>query len=265
MPVAEAAQQLGLLVVGRPAACGGQGGGVGVDASVLQRVGAPEAAPAPGLVRGEPGAGDGDHDPPGGEAGVDGPRVAGEERPAHGGPDAVRADHQVRFQFAVRGRHTGRPAGSSAVGEHRGGVRADGVRREQGGETRDQGGAAQQDERAAEALGGGLGGGTGQPPPARGAQAPVPRPDGEVADLVAEADDVQRAQGVGREGDRCADRLQRAGPLQHGDPQAAPVQGDRGRQASDTAADHDGVPGLCHGSSSKVTTPVVTPSTLLQV
>lgn len=78
VPRAEAAQQLGLLVVGGSGSGGGDRGCIRVDPAVLERLGAPErlsgatseGAAAPGLVRGEGLLGRGDDDAPGGEAGV---------------------------------------------------------------------------------------------------------------------------------------------------------------------------------------------------
>ncbi|MFJ9118395.1 hypothetical protein ACIRJO_22900 [Streptomyces sp. NPDC102394] len=146
-------------------------------------------------MRGESDAGERDDHPPGGEAGVDGAGVLGEETLAYGGVDAVRGDDQVGLQFAVAGAHAGRAAGVARVGEGRG-VRADGARREQRGQAVDEGGPVQQDQGAAEAPGCGLRAGAGEPAAGRGAQSAVALPGGEVPDLVAQADDVEGAQGV---------------------------------------------------------------------
>ncbi|GAB2891168.1 hypothetical protein GCM10027074_69310 [Streptomyces deserti] len=208
VPVAEAAQQFGLLVVGRALTGGGQGGGVRVDPAVLERVRAPDAAPAPALVRGEPHAGHRDQQTPGGESGVDGTGVVREQDTAYGRADAVRGHHEVGLQLAVGGADAGRAAGGAGVGDGRRDARADGARRQSRGQAVDEGGAGQQDQRAAEPFGRLGGTGTREPAPARGAQSPVARPGGEVPDRVAEPDDVQRAQGVGGQGDARADRLQ---------------------------------------------------------
>src|SRR5690606_27204334 len=115
VPVAVAAQQFGPLVVGGALAGRCEGGGVGVDPAVLEGVGAPEAAAAPGLVRGEVGAGQRDHDSPGGEARVDRARMVGEERPAHRRVDAVGGHHEVGRQLSFGCLDPGRTGGVAGL------------------------------------------------------------------------------------------------------------------------------------------------------
>lgn len=213
-------------------------------------MGAPDGAPAPGLVRGEGDVGQWNDDAPGGEAAVDGAGMAGEEGAAYGRADAVGGHHQVGLQLPVGRLHAGRPAGvarDSGVRQVRGGAGADGVGRKPPRQEVDEGGAVQQDERAAEAFGRGGRPGTGQPPAARRPQSGVALPGGQGADVVAQADDVQGAERVGGQRDRRAHRCQGGGALQHGDPRPAQVQGGRRGQPADAPADHDRPLGRCHG------------------
>ena len=163
-----------------------------------------------------------------------------EQLQANGGADAVGADDQVGLQLAVGGADTGGAVVVTGIREGRVGRGADGALGELCGQALDEGGPVEQDQRAAEASASGGGAGPREPAAARGPQSSVALPGGEVADLVAETDDVQGAQGVGREGDAGADRFQRTGPLQDGDPPAAPVQRHRRGETPDAAADDDG-------------------------
>ncbi len=249
VPVAVAAQEFGLLVVGGALPRRERGGRVGVDPAVLEGLGAPDAAAAPGLVRGEPGAGHGDQQAPGGEPGVHRSGMGGEQGGADSGVDAVRADDQVGFQLLLAGGHAGGAVPVAGVGEARGRPGADGAGREQGGEPVDEGGPGQQDQGVAEAGGRGPGVRAGQPAPARGAQSPVALPGRQVADLVTDAEGVESAQAVRGEGDGRADGVQGGGALQHGHRPALAVQGGCRGQPSDPAADDDHPGRLCHDPS----------------
>ncbi|GHG08187.1 hypothetical protein GCM10018791_21110 [Streptomyces zaomyceticus] len=117
----------------------------------------------------------------------------------------------------------------------------------------------EEDERSAEARGGGLGVGTGEPAAAGGTHPAVALPGREIADPVAEADDIEGALGVGGEADAGSDGGEVGGALQDGDLPALQVEGDGGGEAADAGSDDDGTV-LFHGcSSDQGTTGVVRP------
>ncbi|CUM42803.1 Glycine-rich cell wall structural protein 1.8 precursor (GRP 1.8) [Streptomyces venezuelae] len=260
VPVAEEPQEFGPLVVGRAAAGGGGGHGVRVDPAVLEGLGAPEASGAPGLVGGEGPGGGGDDDPPGGAAGVARAGVFGEERVADRGADAVGGDDEFGLDLAFRGGQPGGAVVVAGVGERGGRSGADGALGQGRGEDLDEGGAVEEDERPAEARGGGLGVRPGEPAAVGGAHAAVALPGGEFADAVAETDDVQGSLGVGGEADARADGGEVGGALQDGDLPAVAVKGDGGGEPADSGSDDDGT-ALFHGCSpGHTTTDVVTPT-----
>lgn len=206
VPAAEPVQQLGLLVVG-PISGGGDRGRVRVDPAVLERLGAPEGAAAPGLVRGEGLPGRGDDEAPSGEAGVRRSGVGGEEQGAYGRVDAIGADDEVGLDVPGRRRDHGAGAADGArVEEFRRRPGTDGGCGQFGGDDIDQGGAVHQDDRAAEPLGRGGAVGPGEPAAVRSAHTAVALPGGQGPDPVTEADHVQGALGVGREADACRRR-----------------------------------------------------------
>lgn len=176
--------------------------------------------------------------------------MGGEQRGADGRVDSVGTDDEFRLELRVRcgdtGRASVRGAGVGEPGLARG---VHGPRGQQGGDAVDQGGPVKKDQGPAEAFCGGRAVRAGEPPAARGAHPAVALPRGQLPDVVAEADDVERTLTVGGESDAGADRLQGGGLFQDGDLPAASVQGDGGGQAADTTADDDGT-GLGHGSSS---------------
>ncbi len=281
VPVAVAAQQLGPFVVGA-FALGRHGRRIGVDPAVLQEMAAPDTAGAPGLVGLEPvnaaaaaaaagAAGAGDDDAPGGETGVAGSGVVGEEDPAYGGVDAVGTDHEFGLDPGLRpgpgsgpggsgrggrsgpvvpdGDPCGTPAGRSGVDEPGGAAGAHGAVRQPAQEPFDQGGPVQQHDGAAEPGGQCFAVHPGEPPAAGVAQSPVALPGGQGADLVAQPHRVEGPLRVGGEGDPGPDRVEGGSPLQDGDLPAVPVEGDGRGQPSDSAADHDGTL-LRHGHPS---------------
>lgn len=252
VPVAEAAQQFGAFVLG-VAALGDGGGRVGVDGAVVERLAAPEGAAPPGLVGCEGLGGGGDHDAPGGEPGVLGARVAGEEPAAGGGADAVGGDHEVGGQLAGGGTHPGRAAGvvgGPGVDHLGGGVDTYRVLGEPGPEQVDQGGPVEQDEVVAVPLAGLLAAGAGQPASVGGTQAARALPGGQVPDGVAHADPVEGALAVGGQGDGRADRFEGGRPLQDGDVPAPVGQARRRGEAADPGADDEGAAaGLASGGA----------------
>lgn len=167
--------------------------------------------------------------------------MLGEEDPAYDGVDALGNDDQVGLDLSTWRGDPGRAAADdSRVGERGGTAGAHGVGGQPGGDPVDQGGAVDQDQWSAEALGRGGAVRTREPAAARIAHASVALPGGHVADVVAEADDVEGALGVGGEADAGADRFKGCGALQDGDLPAGQAQGHGGGQSADSASDDNG-------------------------
>ncbi len=137
---------------------------------------------------------------------------------------------------------------------------ADGALGQGRGEDLDEGGAVEEDERSAEAVGRRPGVGAGEPAAPGGAHAAVALPGGERTDAVAEADDVEGALRVRGEADAGADGGEVGGAFEDRDLPASLVQGDGGGEAADAGSDDDGAALFHDCSPDQVTTGVVSPT-----
>jgi hypothetical protein len=160
--------------------------------------------------------------------------------------DAVRGHHQVRVQVARAGGDAGPPIGVPSVHAGGGDAGAQHARREAVRQQVDHVRAQRDELRIAEPGGQPAQVGPDQPAAAGAAQPAVALDGGEAPYLVAEADAVERVQGVRAEAQARPDRFERLGAFEDGHVPAPAPQRHRRGEPADPRAHHYRVPAHDH-------------------
>src|SRR5215467_7306950 len=237
MPVTEAADELRGFIAAGPAGRR-TGKSRAVHAAIRQGKDCEPGAPPPCLARCHR-LRWGRHDnTPACVARISDSGMAGKQRRADGGTDAVGANDEIGSQLAAGGSHPRAPARRSghhcrdtSAGLHR-------VGGQQACQRAGQVGSVQRDHRVAETVPDEVEVGARYPVPAGPPYAPIALFHGAGPHRPPRVDRVQSPQAIGRQADATAGRPQGPGSFAHDDLPAEPAETDGCRQSANTGTDH---------------------------